>query len=855
MASIFIYNYNNYYNRRVKGQNNTLSDYGTPIYMESGNAVNFNPADGVNTIFTAGKLNNSYTGKGDYFIYSEDNISITSRWFILEADRTRNGQYKLQLRRDVIVDNYESVITAPTYIEKATVGDNDPAIYNREPMGFNEILKNVETLKDASGCAWIVGYAPAHSVINTTINYNVDLVPKESVSNVNELSFYNLLNQEFTGYSDIGIDVYFKNGPGSGDGVSFNSFNRYGDISVVAKNENSEPTSGFGWVVNTSKGSGNLAFAKAMYSKTPIKAKHVQIGSTGGLIDLPIWRYSNDKFSDYIRRAIPASSWETIKDQVAAHLGTPSSTELNKYVNNIYKVGDKYYICELQTTTSVSGWGTPIEGYKIPIVENIIRSAYNTSVAEYSSAVAIPSRGFPSFTPTALGSDVPTTSSSFISSIRVSDSTPAKLVLTEYTGQTTYKAKIATDTSNLTLSDAPYDMFCMPYSDNLVIKTKDGEITADKGLAMATMWAIGEKYSGSKTVFDIQLLPYCPLIDYVENGKLDMTKSSSLAQGVTNYYYITTEEGSGRLGVLLYCGKSTGNIKIPKSIPITEKKIQVCCDKYRLCSPNYSDIFEFNAAFNNGVDYFNVDYTYKPFSPYIHVNPGFKEDGLYGKNLYDNKELPRGLVCGGEFSITMLTDAFQTYALQNKNFELSFQRQIKNMEVQQSVSRTQDIFSAVAGSLQGGATGATIGAIGGPVGAAVGGIAGTAISAGAGAGDYALNERLRSEALSYSKDMHAYQIGNIKALPDTLTKLTTLTANNRIFPVLEYYSCTDTEKEALRNEIKFGGMTVNRIGYINQFTQTEETFIRGKIIRLLSVSDDYHMANAISEEINQGVYI
>ena len=63
MASIFIYNYNNYYNRRVKGQNNTLSDYGEPIYIESGNALNFNPADGVSTTFTAGKLNNSYTGK------------------------------------------------------------------------------------------------------------------------------------------------------------------------------------------------------------------------------------------------------------------------------------------------------------------------------------------------------------------------------------------------------------------------------------------------------------------------------------------------------------------------------------------------------------------------------------------------------------------------------------------------------------------------------------------------------------------------------------------------------------------------------------------------------------------------
>ena len=103
--------------------------------------------------------------------------------------------------------------------------------------------------------------------------------------------------------------------------------------------------------------------------------------------------------------------------------------------------------------------------------------------------------------------------------------------------------------------------------------------------------------------------------------------------------------------------------------------------------------------------------------------------------------------------------------------------------------------------------------------------------------------------------MHSYQIGNIKALPDTLTKLTTLTANNQIFPVLEYYSCTDTEKDALRDEIKYGGMTVNRIGYINQFIQPEESFISGRIIRLASISDDYHMVSAIADEIKQGVYI
>lgn len=188
MASIFIYNYNNYYNRKVKKED-ALIGYGSPVYTESSTNLNFNPNDGVTTAFVAGRVSNSYNGRGDYLIYSEDNTSITSRWFVIEATRARKGQYNLVLKRDVIVDNYDAVINAPTYIERATVGDNDPAIYNREQMGFNEILKNVEPLKDASGCAWLVGYAPAHSIINTTIKYNVDLVPEEIVSSESELSF------------------------------------------------------------------------------------------------------------------------------------------------------------------------------------------------------------------------------------------------------------------------------------------------------------------------------------------------------------------------------------------------------------------------------------------------------------------------------------------------------------------------------------------------------------------------------------------------------------------------------------------------------------------------------------------
>lgn len=50
-------------------------------------------------------------------------------------------------------------------------------------------------------------------------------------------------------------------------------------------------------------------------------------------------------------------------------------------------------------------------------------------------------------------------------------------------------------------------------------------------------------------------------------------------------------------------------------------------------SPNFNGQFEFSLAKNKqDITSFNVDYTYKPYAPYIHVNPIFNPDGLYGKD-------------------------------------------------------------------------------------------------------------------------------------------------------------------------------------------------------------------------------
>ena len=199
------------------------------------------------------------------------------------------------------------------------------------------------------------------------------------------------------------------------------------------------------------------------------------------------------------------------------------------------------------------------------------------------------------------------------------------------------------------------------------------------------------------------------------------------------------------------------------------KKIANECEMFRLVSPNYNGQFEYNNAKNDGTHSFDVDYTYLPYSPYIHLNPDFK--GLYGNDFNDC----RGLIMQGDFSISYMSDAWVNYQVQNKNYANTFNRQIQNMELTQDVQRKQQIFNAVTGTVMGGAAGAVTGAKGGVAGIVAGAAVGTIASTVGGALDVAYGDLLRNEALDYTKDMYNYQLDNIKALPDNIQKITAYT--------------------------------------------------------------------------------
>lgn len=163
----------------------------------------------------------------------------------------------------------------------------------------------------------------------------------------------------------------------------------------------------------------------------------------------------------------------------------------------------------------------------------------------------------------------------------------------------------------------------------------------------------------------------------------------------------------------------------------------------------------------------------------------------------------------------------------------------------------------LAGTLAGAGAGMLAGSKLGPVGMGVGAAVGGVASLAGGITDLTLMNSRQAEDKSFAIDNFKYQLGNIKAMPNSISKVSPITFNNKKFPVLEYYTCTDEEIGILKNKLMFNSMNVNAIGTIQDYQQVERTFISGDLLRFdntnpkLSSNEIYEIYN----ELKKGVYI
>ena len=165
MNILFLKGFNNYFNRTVKKYSDLANYKGDCSSYVDYPSINFNPNDGILTelvVGSEGQKENSLplawedNGAPDYCVcyeMQENTPVIKSRWFILECERTRLGQYHLALKRDVLAEHFDSIMTAPCFVEKGFVNNvNSPFLYNSESMTYNQIKQKETLLKDNTGC-------------------------------------------------------------------------------------------------------------------------------------------------------------------------------------------------------------------------------------------------------------------------------------------------------------------------------------------------------------------------------------------------------------------------------------------------------------------------------------------------------------------------------------------------------------------------------------------------------------------------------------------------------------------------------------------------------------------------------
>lgn len=795
--TLYILNYNNYYNRLVKKEA-SLEDYQPYVIYELLN-TNFNSNDCVSTQHIIGT--GEYSGKGDYVLVIDEYSEIVSRWFIIEAKRTRAGQWLLDLKRDVVVDYYNIIANSPMYIEKGYVGNDNPLVYNSENVTFNQIKKGEYLIKNTLDTPWLVAYLSRFNGEGAynTFSGSFKLEPSEAdeeYDSLEEYPFYKYDKNNPYRYTDA-ITFAIKHKSTAFDSMTTASYfgiNKAGYYRSVLTDHGTYPISNVRKPEYPSEAQRLQAFEEC-YSRY----------LTFGTVDdagLPINSFTNVGTFD---------GFKTISDEAG----------------KVIKVGNDNYLVVVHSSDSLYSTNNMFYAQNNPgtFGEYIYNKLVNSNTATWT----IPT-----------GADK-------TAIIQIPYNIPGVYVTLQKmdAGTINYSFNY---THNVT-RQAPYEIIAAPLKDlELTYSTLVGgqptTITVQHSGEIALQWFLnlGQKHTAG-LVYDVQIVPYCPI------DTTDWTDKS-----IAGCYLSTDVNSKLALAVKLEEASFSKVYSTPANLPIDlDYKTSVNCDLYRLCSPNGVGDFDFSIAKNNGINGFEIDCTLIPYNPYIKVNPVFDTNGLYGGDYNDY----RGLICKGDFSLPITTDQWETYELQNKNYQAIFDRETATLEIQNKWARTEAWTNIGVGTLAGAAGGALAGSMVQPgIGTAIGAVGGAVMSATGGIIDAIKLNEMQEEMMSARHDQFQLNLQTIRARPNTLTRTTAYNINNKYFPYIEYYTCTDVEKEAFRYKMKYDGMTISAIGNIEDYIHpSETTFVKGRLIRLEGIDEDYHVAQELVNELNRGVYI
>lgn len=793
--------------------------------------VNFIQADGINTFFT---FNFDSTTMSAYSDISPSYAIVddTQCWYVISCNKQRQGQITLNLRRDFLSEKWDILKTAPFICNKsATIPSSIEEAKYQKTTNLSQVKQAEYLIKDNdSREGYIVGYVAKAPANADSTNY-----------------FFNQSQSE----DEEGVKV--------NDGYKITSNNQNAYAIEVAGISNWE------------------YYNKVLVYITSTTKLNISIQSK----DDPVYKdYQASANNYYAITNKPNATYKVYDTEAeAANWYDDFKTALNNtFIYALNTLHDSRTVEQIATETILDYNGKLIHDtssgnvYKI----SLIKEQYALSLTDNK---------------TKLSKELYDYFKEQFNGAGNIDKFPGDINYTTYEialiqqDETTYSTQIGNENNDYTKClDTPYDIFVMPLKGSFVVDYGTNG-TYNTTIKKNKVLDIVKKIQSTLTnaiLYDIQWLPYIPL-DIPSNITINSTGEKE------QFYPIITYTGSGADieiksidGIMMWLETSQGQISLntPLNINILNPNLEqstlpipsygetpaIYIDNdnleqrifneeklFRIVSPNYSSQFEFSPVKNNGLKGFVVDIALKPYTPYIYISPLF--DNLYGSNFRDG----RGLILSGDFSLDQVNDQWQTYKLNNKNYELIFNRQIQSMELSNTYqnrlagqSILQNTLNAVAGTAQGAFSGFIAG---GTVGAAVGAVA----SGAAGIADIAVNasnlqyERaLRNDQVQKAKDLYEYNLGNIQALPATLTKVSALNPDFKVYPLIEQYSCTATEDNHLRQAIKYNGIDINLACELQDFTSG---YISGSIVQFpseLNISEE--QARAINFELQSGVY-
>lgn len=854
MINLYLLKYNNYYNRKIKKEAG-IGNYSDYILASFQNIYTFDYADGINTSHVL-----PYKGETpDYAIVTEEdesgNEEITSRWFVVESSYIRGGKYRVSLRRDLIADNLEEVLDAPCMVEKGYINDqlNDDSIFNDEGQSYNQIKKGEILLPDKTGCPWIVGYlaAPTETqkrdkdgnlqwdsdghpimesepdkVVTGSVIHAENEIP---ITKLSDIKYYDIfdMTSEFSGTCNCRMNN--NDLPGCYIAVGARSYNYafkenvimgyFSPTGVYGADDKNLYAFGLGGKFNDlntywQKNAGKRGY----YYSTLDKNVYESVSNTVNVAptDPPTLDMYNKKSESIIN-----CMWHYYNILDAQYKTYYTLDDLiGYYRDKTYKLGDRLYKVELTFDSNIYSSNPVLEAYS-----NDILSGYENIYKYTSGPIANTSVSF----------------TYIYKRVNVKIKEIKRVVSTTIPGS-----------SRPVLKDAPYCMFCMPYGDINAYKSADDPIyTTNKEYNIAIANSISTVL-GTEKVYDLQIVPYCPITSVPYNNGANLINQL--------YTPIYLQGTTTEVGFILWCNDSSFSFDIKKTdiknleiddllkfpFVITNYKEDSQLSLCRLSDPSHTQVFEFNPAKNGGISKFHVQCTYKPNSPYISIHPDFGR--LYGKDYDDT----RGLICGGDYSLPIVSNAWTEYEYRNKNYQNTFNREIQSMELSNKIQKRADIVNAVANTANAGIQGA-IGAknLLGSLAAVPAGIGG--------AMDVHYKEMLRNDQVDKTKTLFNYNLQNIQALANTVSKSNPYNIDNKYVPYLEIYTCSDVEREAFKLKMKYDGMTIMRTGtlryFLNYKDEVEESYIKGAIIRFPNLSEDYDYAKELSNEVGQGFYL